>query len=275
MRAELAPVQGEQRTTLLTAIRLGEVAVVGIPGEMYARLGLDLRRRSPFRHTIIVGLANEEIGYIPDRKAYEDGGYQTWVGTHCCVAPGTGEAMVEQALGMLEELCCEPAGDCGQPPGVPAPPVIRELRADEGPALQRFFNSLSTETRRLFRPAGWNMSLQQCTALCRQSAEGERVDLVLVDRGRIVGWSFLQALDRPSPSLGIGLTEHYCGQGHGKALMGRIIAQARQLGKPEVELTVVQSNERAQRLYESYGFVQTGMWQGSDGQDYHEMRLKL
>lgn len=104
MRAQMASTQGEERQTTLTVIRLGEVALVGIPGEMYARLGLDLRRRSPFRHTFLIGLANEEIGYLPDRKAYDDGGYQTWVGQHCAVAPGTGEAMVEQALAMLDEL---------------------------------------------------------------------------------------------------------------------------------------------------------------------------
>lgn len=104
MREQMAAVQGQERVTTLTAMRMGEVAIVGIPGEMYARLGLDLRRRSPFRHTIVVGLANEEIGYIPDLKAYADGGYQTWVGWHCRVAPGTGEAMVEKALRMLEEL---------------------------------------------------------------------------------------------------------------------------------------------------------------------------
>lgn len=104
MREQMAATRGEQRQTTLTAMRLGEVALVGIPGEMYARLGLDLRRRSPFRHTYLIGLANEEIGYLPDLKAYDDGGYQTWVGQHCAVAPGTGEAMVEQALAMLEEL---------------------------------------------------------------------------------------------------------------------------------------------------------------------------
>lgn len=276
MRAEMAPVQGEERTTLLTVMRLGEVAVVGIPGEMYARLGLGLRRRSPFRHTIIIGLANEEIGYLPDRKAYDDGGYQTWVGWHCRVAPGTGEAMVEQALAMLEELSDERVEPEAADDGArDAAPTIRELRPEDGLALQRFFNSLDTETRRLFRPAGWNMSLQQCTSLCRQHAAGERYDLVLEHRGRIVGWSFLQALDRPAPSFGIGIAEAYCGQGHGRALMGRIIAWARQEGRNEISLTVVQDNVRAQRLYASYGFERTGMWAASDGQDYYEMRLQL
>ena len=86
------------------AFRLGDIGLVGVPGEMFARLGLDLRSRSPFPHTCIVGLANEPLGYIPDRQAYEDGGYQTWPAGHSIMAPGTGEAMVDQAVGMLEEL---------------------------------------------------------------------------------------------------------------------------------------------------------------------------
>jgi hypothetical protein len=104
MRQEMAPRQGEARQTRLQIIRLGELVFVGIPGEMFARLGLELRRRSPFRHTCIIGLANEEIGYIPDRKAYADGGYQTWAGWHSMLEVGTGEAMVDEAVAMLNEL---------------------------------------------------------------------------------------------------------------------------------------------------------------------------
>ncbi|OGV82676.1 MAG: hypothetical protein A3K19_32505 [Lentisphaerae bacterium RIFOXYB12_FULL_65_16] len=104
MREEMAPRQGEARQTRLQVIRLGDIVFVGIPGELFARLGLELRRRSPFRNTCIIGLANEEIGYIPDRKAYADGGYQTWVGWHSMLEVGTGEAMVDQAMAMLNEL---------------------------------------------------------------------------------------------------------------------------------------------------------------------------
>lgn len=104
MREEMSPRQGEARQTRLQIIRLGDLALVGIPGEMFARLGLEIRRRSPFRHTCIIGLANEQIGYIPDRKAYADGGYQTWVGWHSMLEAGDGEAMVDQAVAMLNEL---------------------------------------------------------------------------------------------------------------------------------------------------------------------------
>jgi neutral ceramidase len=104
MRREMALHQGEARHTRLQIIRLGDIALVGIPGEMFGRLGLELRRRSPFRHTCIIGLANEQIGYIPDRKAYADGGYQTWVGWHSMLEVGTGEAMVDEVVAMLDGL---------------------------------------------------------------------------------------------------------------------------------------------------------------------------
>jgi len=104
MRAEMAPVQGQERQTWLQVMRLGEVALVGIPGEMFARLGLEIRRRSPFRYTYVIGLANGTIGYIGDRHSYELGGYQLWAGMHSPSAPGTGEALVEQALAMLQEV---------------------------------------------------------------------------------------------------------------------------------------------------------------------------
>lgn len=104
MREAMAPHRGEARQTRLQIFRLGDLVFVGVPGEMFARLGLDLRRRSPFRHTCIVGLANEQISYIPDRQAYADGGYQTWVGWHSMLEAGDGEAMVDQAVAMLNEL---------------------------------------------------------------------------------------------------------------------------------------------------------------------------
>jgi len=110
MRQTMASLQGQERQAWLQVIRLGEVALVGIPGEMFARLGLEIRRRSPFRNTYVIGMANGTIGYIGDRAAYELGGYQLWAGEHSPSEPGTGEAMVEQALEMLGELHAASAG---------------------------------------------------------------------------------------------------------------------------------------------------------------------
>jgi len=104
MRAEMAPVAGQERETSLTVMALGDVALVGLPGEVFAALGLELRRRSPFRNTYVIGLANGTLGYVGDLPSYDLGGYQLWAGWHSLSAPGTGEAMVEQALEMLGDL---------------------------------------------------------------------------------------------------------------------------------------------------------------------------
>ncbi len=104
MREQMAPVQGQERETTLQVMLLGDVALVGVPCEMFAALGLEIRRRSPFRHTYVIGLANDTIGYVGDRASYELGGYQLWAGLHSLSEPGTGEAMVQQAVEMLQEL---------------------------------------------------------------------------------------------------------------------------------------------------------------------------
>jgi neutral ceramidase len=103
-RKVLAPKQGEQRTTYVQAIVIGEIAIVGVPAEFFTVLGQDIKRRSPFRYTYIAELANDWIGYLPDKKAFELGGYQTWTGLHSYAEPGTGERVVDAAVGLLEEL---------------------------------------------------------------------------------------------------------------------------------------------------------------------------
>ena len=50
MRKELAPQQGQLRKTWLQAILIGDIAIVGVPGEFFTVLGQEIKRRSPFRY---------------------------------------------------------------------------------------------------------------------------------------------------------------------------------------------------------------------------------
>lgn len=78
-----------------------ELAVVSLPGEIFTELGMYIKERSPFPHTIVLELANGSIDYIPDRKAYVEGNYEP-VSSRC--APGSGEILVDNALKLLNEL---------------------------------------------------------------------------------------------------------------------------------------------------------------------------
>jgi hypothetical protein len=83
-------------------IRLGmDVAWVGLPGEIFVELGQAIKAGSPFRHTIVVELANGSLGYIPDRKAYPQGNYEV---VSARVGAGSGELLVGKALALLGEL---------------------------------------------------------------------------------------------------------------------------------------------------------------------------
>ena len=107
MRSTLAPQQGEERETWLQVLRIGDVAIAGVPGEYFTKLGIEVKKRSPFRHTIVAELANDWIGYLPDREAHELGGYRVWTGYHSYAEPGTGERIADEITLMLRELAKE------------------------------------------------------------------------------------------------------------------------------------------------------------------------
>ena len=80
-------------------IALGnELAWVGLPGEMFVELGLNLKNGSPFRYTMVHSLSNGAIGYVPNLRSYSEGSREVSA-TRC--APGGGERLVETAIRLL------------------------------------------------------------------------------------------------------------------------------------------------------------------------------
>jgi len=61
----------------IQVMRLNNTVLVAIPGELFVEIGLDVKKKSEFENTFIVGLANGEIGYIPTRQAFMEGGYES------------------------------------------------------------------------------------------------------------------------------------------------------------------------------------------------------
>jgi hypothetical protein len=104
MRKKLKPEQGQTRETVVQAVLVGDVAIVGVPAEYFTIFGVNIKQRSPFRYTYIAELANDWIGYLPNLEGHELGGYQTWMGLHSYAEPGTGERVADTVVGMLEEL---------------------------------------------------------------------------------------------------------------------------------------------------------------------------
>lgn len=90
-------------TVTVQAIRIGDFAVCAIPFETFVEIGLDLKKRSPFPQTMVIGLANGRHGYLPTLEQHKLGGYETWLGTNQ-VQEDTSVILTNNLLEMLAEL---------------------------------------------------------------------------------------------------------------------------------------------------------------------------
>jgi hypothetical protein len=100
--------QGKPHRVEVQVLALGrDLAWVALPGEVFVELGLAIKKRSPFAHTFVIELANDNLGYIPDRRSYAEGNYEP-ESARC--AAGSGEKLVEAAVKMLAELYAEGGG---------------------------------------------------------------------------------------------------------------------------------------------------------------------
>jgi len=87
----------------LQVIRVGDLALVGVPGELFSGLGRQIKDALPDTQTFIVGYVNGDVGYIPDRAAYAGGGYEIeeayrYYGYPAALAPEAGEMIVKAGV---------------------------------------------------------------------------------------------------------------------------------------------------------------------------------
>ena len=87
-------------------IRIGDICIYALPGEVYVKFGLDIKKNSPFPYNIVIENSNSYCGYIPTKEAFEPQNdiYEATLCFHSCHIPEAGEMMVEKALKMSEKL---------------------------------------------------------------------------------------------------------------------------------------------------------------------------
>ena len=92
---------GESAEFNLTVGRVGDLAVVGLGGEVFNEIGKAIKTASPFKHTLVITHCNGAAGYLPVKDAYPDGGYEVEISPF---APTAAEKVVEEAARALREL---------------------------------------------------------------------------------------------------------------------------------------------------------------------------
>ncbi|MFA6562715.1 MAG: hypothetical protein WCV00_12465 [Verrucomicrobiia bacterium] len=83
------------------AMRLGPVSWVSLPGEPFVETGFALKGAGA---TFVAGYANGYLGYLPIRRAYDEGGYETLAGPWSRVAPGSAEQLEAAGVSCLRAV---------------------------------------------------------------------------------------------------------------------------------------------------------------------------
>ncbi|MCG2681334.1 MAG: hypothetical protein L6455_15410 [Kiritimatiellae bacterium] len=93
----------------MQALDLGPEVLVGIPGEVFCGIGIEIKRRLKEIRTMVGGYANGCLGYIPTRQAFRTGGYATNLATHLsngtCMVSNVGDVIARRAISLARSVC--------------------------------------------------------------------------------------------------------------------------------------------------------------------------
>jgi hypothetical protein len=78
--------EGPEVEIRVTSLKIGNVVIAGISGELMNEIGLQIKEDSPYKHTFIYSNCNGTSGYLCTDVSYKEGGYEPMVAR---TMPGT------------------------------------------------------------------------------------------------------------------------------------------------------------------------------------------
>ncbi len=86
---------------MLSGIRIGDIALIGIPGEPFTDIGVQIKQAGGYRMIMPCSLTNGNDGYFPTEAAYAEGGYEARSSHY---KAGVADAIISCAKELLNEL---------------------------------------------------------------------------------------------------------------------------------------------------------------------------
>ncbi len=144
--------------------------------------------------------------------------------------------------------------------------VFRNAETGDAEMLLPYLKRVCGETRFLSREADEckDLTVEQEKAFVSSHTESDHACLILAELdGEYIGNASFDTAggsrrNAHRADIGIALYLDYTGMGVGKKLFSLIMETIKKCGFEAAELTVVEGNDRAIHLYESFGFTETG-----------------
>jgi hypothetical protein len=94
----------EKVSLILQAHRIGDLGIAAIPCEVFVRIGLEIKAKSPLHPTFTIELANGYNGYLPTVEQHGLGGYETWRAKSSYLEVEAAPKITEKVLDLLTSL---------------------------------------------------------------------------------------------------------------------------------------------------------------------------
>ncbi|MEK9137478.1 MAG: hypothetical protein AAB393_10180, partial [Bacteroidota bacterium] len=89
----------------IQAFRIGDFALATLMGEPFVEAQLGIKMSSPAPYTFVAHFCNGYAGYIPTRRAFKGGGYETRTGNSSKWQPDALEQIEKTAVRLLKQAC--------------------------------------------------------------------------------------------------------------------------------------------------------------------------
>ncbi|MBO5066981.1 MAG: hypothetical protein J6C62_01095 [Clostridia bacterium] len=85
----------------MSGIKIGKIAFLGISGEPFTGIGLEIKKAKEWQVVCHTCLTNGSRGYFPMKDSYDEGGYEARSSNY---KAGVAEKIAKEAIKLLESL---------------------------------------------------------------------------------------------------------------------------------------------------------------------------
>lgn len=144
--------------------------------------------------------------------------------------------------------------------------IFRKFKETDTIIFFEYLQSLSYETLVFFTPNELDMGAAKRLTSNKAVNDTAMINYGAFDGEIMAGYCFYKFFDKEVPILAIGITDQYQNKGIGREFITYALNEAKNSGKKGVRLTTFKENFRAQHLYRSIGFIDTGDKNAPEGE---------
>lgn len=85
----------------ISVLKFGHLAIAFLPGEIFVETALEIERNAAVEQVMIIGFSENNIGYVPTKTAFNQGGYETGPGKWSFLEQGAERLIVKYAVRQL------------------------------------------------------------------------------------------------------------------------------------------------------------------------------